>query len=529
MGTYNLDGKEYTGSHLAVDIKTAKGTPVYAIGNGIVDKTSTQTYGFGHHIVIEHKNFPSFDNPNVKTNYYSSYSHLDSLNVTEGSIVRKGDLIGYVGDSGTATTDHLHFQIDKDTAPWHPYWAFTSSESANAGLSFFEAVNDGLNQSDAIAKTISPISYIQKYGDGGTVSSSSTTTTTTTPDSNTSSTTTDTTTTPDSSTSLSTNSSSSTSDSPTTEETVTTSSPEIEEVVGEPETGTIITSTFEIEQPISFRYGVDTMLEVSVKALDKSKNLNPSFQPDDRMSVELLSGSADITPRYLDVGDFRSGLATIIIKPKRESPIQFRLKSETKMIDSKIIYPGIFADLSKTHPNFTAINYLKDEGIIQGYPDGSFKPENSVSRVEALKFILEGLELKTEKAVRLSFNDTDVSHWYADYVATAFDKGIVRGYPDGSFKPGNTVNKVEFLKMLVSSLDEDIDSYNLRKTFKDVNENAWYTPYMAYAIEKNIIEVTDDTFKPFESMKRESVAEAIYRLKILRLTGADKYSENLDK
>jgi len=93
------------------------------------------------------------------------YSHLKSMVVNEGDIVRKGDLIGYSGISGNASTPHLHFQIDKDTAPWHLYWPFTSKEASDAGLTFTEAVNAGLNQDLAIANTINPLIYIQKYGD----------------------------------------------------------------------------------------------------------------------------------------------------------------------------------------------------------------------------------------------------------------------------------------------------------------------------------------------------------------------------
>ncbi|MCC6643720.1 M23 family metallopeptidase, partial [Candidatus Peregrinibacteria bacterium] len=71
MGDYKLDGKEYAGSHLAVDIKMPAGTPVYAIANGVVVKAQNQASGFGYHVVLRHDDVPSLNDPNQKTTYYS--------------------------------------------------------------------------------------------------------------------------------------------------------------------------------------------------------------------------------------------------------------------------------------------------------------------------------------------------------------------------------------------------------------------------------------------------------------------------
>lgn len=163
MGSYRLNGKENDGVHLAVDIKVPENTPVHAIANGVVTKVSNITSGFGKHLVIQHNDVPTLENPSVKDTLFSDYNHLSSILATEGQIVKKGDLIAYSGSTGFATTPHLHFQIDKDDAPWHPYWPFTFKEARDAGLDFVGGVNAGLGRDKALLMTISPMAYVQKY------------------------------------------------------------------------------------------------------------------------------------------------------------------------------------------------------------------------------------------------------------------------------------------------------------------------------------------------------------------------------
>ncbi|QQR84166.1 M23 family metallopeptidase [Candidatus Peregrinibacteria bacterium] len=136
LGRYDLTSEEEVGSHLAVDIKIPLGTPLRSIANGRVSKISLGSAGFGHHVVIEHPNVPDPKNPGRTTTLYSSYSHMDLVNVVEGQTVIKGERIGTSGSTGTATTPHVHFQLDIADAPWHPYWPFTSAEASASGLFF---------------------------------------------------------------------------------------------------------------------------------------------------------------------------------------------------------------------------------------------------------------------------------------------------------------------------------------------------------------------------------------------------------
>lgn len=488
MGNYLLDGQEYAGSHLAIDIKVPSGTPVYAIGNGVVDKTSQQLYGFGKHIVIEHKNFPSYNNSSQKTIYFSSYSHLNTISVHEGEIVRKGDLIGYSGSTGTSTTPHIHFQIDTTSAPWHPFWPFTSKEAADAGLSFTQAVNAGLNRDIAIQNTINPFLYVQKY------SSSTTSTLPTTPQP----------TEPD--------------ETPTVSpEPVVTPEPE---PVDEDPTDRFV--TFQIESQSTFEEDKD--FTVKVRAVTRTGELITDYVPESPVKINLTRGQATITPTRLRSNNFKNGVALLTISPKNNTPIQFEVRTDTIIKLSPVVAQGLFLDVSVVHPHFEAISFLKNEGVIQGYPDGLFKPENGVSRVEVLKFILEGIDAEVANTRSLPFTDTENGTWYSDYLQTSLYLGIVDGYPDGSFKPENTVNKVEFLKMLINAMNTDIDPEVGYLPFTDVDKDHWYAPYVQFAYKKNLIDVDGRTFNPQEQMTREKVAEAMYRVQVLTQTGAASFN-----
>jgi murein DD-endopeptidase MepM/ murein hydrolase activator NlpD len=507
MGNYKLDGVEYAGSHLAVDIKVPNGTPVYAIGNGIVSKVADQTTGFGKHIVIKHENFPSLDDTNSKVTLYSSYNHLGELLVAQGDVVTKGQLIGKSGHTGTATTPHVHFQIDNDQAPWHPYWPFTFQEATDAGLDFTSAINTGLGADKAKKTTVNPMLYVQKYM-GKSSGTSSTTTTT-----------------------------NGSSELPPAPEPAPepapapTPSPAPEPApVPEPEPSP--TPEENSEPAASFQItgsGVfveNAVQKYTIEALTVGGRTATSYKPTDKVYLNTLVGAADM-PDSIGPDEFINGIATFNVTPTADSALIIQAADGAITGQSEAALAGVFTDLVADADHYKAVSFLKDHAIIGGYPDGSFKPANVVSRVEALKFILNGAKARLITDVKLPFKDTDKDGWYIDFVATGYSKGIIKGYPDGSFKPANTVNKVEFLKMLLSAMEIQFNPVAIRDPYTDVPKDSWYAPYVRYAKEKNLIDVAGTEFRPEEGMTREDVAEVIYRMIMIKISGADSYSPTL--
>ncbi|MBI3336504.1 M23 family metallopeptidase [Candidatus Peregrinibacteria bacterium] len=160
LGSYEhiQDG---TGSHPGVDIRVPEGTPVVAIANGIVEQVREDGGGFGKLVVIRHPHVPDPLDATKTTVLHSVYAHLNAQLVSEGQVVQKGEKIGLSGKTGFVTGPHLHFQIDRDDAPWHPYWPFTMQEARLVGLDFVRAVDRGFHRERGALYTIHPMLYVQ--------------------------------------------------------------------------------------------------------------------------------------------------------------------------------------------------------------------------------------------------------------------------------------------------------------------------------------------------------------------------------
>lgn len=156
-------GDDHSGSHTGVDIRVPVGTPIRSIGNGVIEKVIQQNYGFGYYIVVRYPNVPDATASDGTSTFYATYAHLSVILVREGQVVRKGEVIARSGETGLASGPHLHFQIDTEDAPYHPYWPFTAQEASANHMTYMQAVNAGLNQSQAALYTASPIILVQSF------------------------------------------------------------------------------------------------------------------------------------------------------------------------------------------------------------------------------------------------------------------------------------------------------------------------------------------------------------------------------
>lgn len=157
-----------------------------------------------------------------------------------------------------------------------------------------------------------------------------------------------------------------------------------------------------------------------------------------------------------------------------------------------------FPDVSTTHVNSDAIDYLKDQGVIQGYPDGTYQPAGDINRAEFIKIVVGSLYKDLNR--KNCFPDVG-DEWFAPYVCEAKARGIVAGYPDGTFKPGEMINFSEASKIIVNA-------YGVPEGEGD---GQWFKPYVTALEAKKDIPLSVGFFN--ENVKRDAMAEMIYRLK----------------
>ena len=148
----------------------------------------------------------------------------------------------------------------------------------------------------------------------------------------------------------------------------------------------------------------------------------------------------------------------------------------TEQIEADKTYSNTFSDVPKGYWAANYIGYMQQFGIITGYSDGSFRPDAPVTRAE-FAAIASRFEKLTEGSK--SFTDVPDTYWAARYINFAATRGWVTGYSDGTFKPENTITRAEVAAVTCRLLERSADQNYIRshlnelRTFSDMTESHW--------------------------------------------------------
>ena len=503
MGTYKLDGKAGTGSHAAVDIKLLMRTPIVSVANGVVTDVQEKPSGFGKYVVVRHDNVPSVDNPNVMTTYFSSYSHLDGWNVAVGQEVKKGEQIGWSGNTGTSTTPHVHFQIDKADAPFHPYWPFTTADMQQAGVSFYEAINTGLGAENGRRYTVNPLDFVQSNlrfaGSEAGQSDDVLTPNIDTPEGDEGKV------------------------KPTNP--FITSNNDNRDIVLKPDEET---TKIVVEEDKDFKYENDLVFETPKTVLlgetvDIKAVVNNEYLLASNIEVQNAKIGTNLRSDLQYSSNFNGGENVVEFRPRELGRYVLEAEMDGQKYESEVIEVRLFNDLESDDVDIRILTALKKANILRGSEDNML-PNEQVNRAASLTFLVRTLEAskpavfeKLNNNFEANFVDVNEDDWFGESVNKAIQLGSVDPNRQ-NFNPNRAVILPELLKMFFEAMNADIDgeineSY---ATYFDIE--AWYAPYMQEALNRNIIN-TEDLEGFVEPMTRRDVAQISYKFLSLIETG----------
>lgn len=159
-----------------------------------------------------------------------------------------------------------------------------------------------------------------------------------------------------------------------------------------------------------------------------------------------------------------------------------------------------FVDVPKTHKYYDAVQYMVQAGLADANPyECKFRPDDNVNRAEASKLMVMGFALPLISHAAQVFPDVAPEVWFFDYVSTVYKAGIMTGYPDGTFKPANSVVRSEMFKMFLEAYrgkqtSPAVTLEKAKKACPDVmaeEVGRWYLPYVVEAKDTGLMPKND--------------------------------------
>lgn len=149
-----------------------------------------------------------------------------------------------------------------------------------------------------------------------------------------------------------------------------------------------------------------------------------------------------------------------------------------------------------------------ENGLASGYPDGTFRPENDISRAEFMSLVNSAFEY-TQEEEEIDYKDISTGKWYISIIKKAKAAGYISGYNDGTMKPDNPITREEVATIIVKLMDLRLDAKGI-DGFKDKDKIKWSKEYVGAVVNaKYMVGFTDGTFNPQKNITR---GEAIYAL-----------------
>ncbi|WP_102273720.1 S-layer homology domain-containing protein [Cytobacillus massiliigabonensis] len=170
----------------------------------------------------------------------------------------------------------------------------------------------------------------------------------------------------------------------------------------------------------------------------------------------------------------------------------------------------IFSDFSNSYSAKAEIEYLAKKGIIGGYPDGSFGVNDKITRLQASAMIIRALDLDTSNRPNPNFKDVKADDAGYELIAAVADEGIMGGNEQDEFRPSDTLTRAQMAAILVQAFQlKGKAAYS----FRDVDDSHWASAAIKTLFHNGITTgYADNTFKPNQSITRSQFAVFLARV-----------------
>jgi hypothetical protein len=169
-----------------------------------------------------------------------------------------------------------------------------------------------------------------------------------------------------------------------------------------------------------------------------------------------------------------------------------------------------YSDVGPSHFFYVAVHWLSCRGIVGGYPDGTFRPYNPATRAQIAKMIVLGENWPLIDPPTPTFIDVLPGDWFYQYVETAHAHAVIGGYPDRTFRPLNNVTRGQLSKMIVLARCWPLFTPPT-PTFTDVPSTHTFYPFIETAFSRAVVGgYGDQTFRPQNDATRGQLSKMLH-------------------
>jgi len=182
---------------------------------------------------------------------------------------------------------------------------------------------------------------------------------------------------------------------------------------------------------------------------------------------------------------------------------------ELKGVKLRVVRLQGFSDVPEGYWVRVPISVMAMLKLVGGYPDGTFRPEGNITRAEICTILMK-IRGATEEGAGTGFKDVPAKHWATKYIAQAVAEGIVKGYPDKTFRPNGLITRAEGVA-IISRFSALPDPKVLESPYSDVPGRHWAARDIISAREAGLLEYIGDFFEPKRKLTRAEVVEMLSR------------------